>query len=148
MPFWMNFEACAVDAPTRAATKAAAARRRPTLRNGGVPAERRQRAPQALVELDLGAPAEDLLGARDIGLTDLGIVDRQCLEDDRDLRSGRANDRLGKLEQRHLGRVPDVDREMLARLGEQDQAAHEVVDEAEAARLGAAPEHGQRLLLE
>src|SRR4051794_2633390 len=112
MPFWMNFDASAVDAPTRAATKAAAATTSPALRNGCVPAERRQRAPQALVELDLGSPAEDLLGARDIGLADLWVVDRQCLEDDRARRSGRANNRLGELEQRHLGRIPDVDREM------------------------------------
>src|SRR6188768_435574 len=148
MPFWMNFDAWAVDAPTRAATKAAAARRRPTLRNGGVPAERRQRAPQALVELDLGCPTENLLGARDIGLADLWIVDRQCLEDDRARRPGRANDRLGELEQRHLSRVSDVDRQMLARLGEQNQAADEIVHEAEAAGLPAASEDRQRLLLE
>src|SRR5690242_16737570 len=121
----MYFDAWAVDAPTRAATKAAAATTRPALRNGGVPAERRERALQALVELDLGRPAENLLSTRDVGLANLGIVDRQRLEDNRARRLGRAHDRLGELQQRHLGRVADVHRQVLAGLGEQDEAAHE-----------------------
>src|SRR6187397_3308988 len=101
MPFWMNFDAWAVDAATSAATRAATATSRPALCNGCVPAERRQRATQALVQLDLGRPAEDLLGAGDVGLANLWIVDRQSLENDRACRGGRAYDCLGELEQRH-----------------------------------------------
>src|SRR3954451_21201521 len=109
----MNFDAWAVDAPTRAATKAAAATTRPALCNGCVPAERRERALQTHVELDLGRPAENLLGTRDIGLTNLGIVARKRLEDDGARGSGSAHDRFCELQQRHLGRVADVHRQVL-----------------------------------
>ena len=44
--------------------------------------------------------------------------------------------------------LPMLTGQVLARLGEQDQPADEVVDEAEAARLRAVAEHRQRLLLE
>src|SRR6187431_480095 len=72
-----------------------------------------EEALEALVQLDLGLPAQHLLGARDVGLTHLRVVDGQRLEDDLRLRACHTDDRLGELEQRHLMRVPDVDREVL-----------------------------------
>ena len=78
-----------------------------------------EKAPQALVELDLGLPAEQLRGAGDVGLAHLRVVDRQRLEDDLGLASPvTLDDRLGELEQRELVRVADVDRQVLAGLGE------------------------------
>src|SRR6478752_2582350 len=138
MPFWMNFEALAVAAPTRAATRAAAATQMATQRNGCVPTERAGRATQSFFVLDLGLPPEKLPRPRDVRLADLRIIDRKCFEHDRAGRSGHADDRFGELEQGHLGRVADVDREMLSRLDQQDEPAHEIVDVTEAPRLGAA----------
>src|SRR3954453_15565236 len=68
------------------------------------------RPPQALLELDLGLPAENVLGQRDVGLPDLRIVGGQRLVDDLGLRAGDLEHRLGQLEQRELVRVADVDR--------------------------------------
>src|SRR5687767_7103976 len=67
-----------------------------------LPSECRQHPPQAFLEIDLGRPAKDFLGARDVGLTYLRIVHGQCLEDDLALRTGHLQDGLGELENREL----------------------------------------------
>src|SRR3954449_13128200 len=72
---------------------------------------------EPVAQLDLRLPAEDLLGQADVRLADLGIVDRQRLEDDLGLRAGDLDHGLGELEQRELVRVADVDRMVIARLG-------------------------------
>src|SRR4029078_10887092 len=65
---------------------------------GGRPRNHRGKQPlQALVELDLGLPAEHLAGARDVGLAHLRVVDGEGLEDDLGLRARDADDRLGEL---------------------------------------------------
>src|SRR5581483_8287471 len=85
-----------------------------------LPLGRLQDASQTVLEADLRLPAEELAGPRDVGLPHLRIVDRQRLEDDLALGAGDAEDRLGKVEERQLLRVSDVDRPVLAALGEQD----------------------------
>ena len=77
----------------------------------------------------------------------LGSSIGQRLEDDRAAAED-LDHLLGELEQRELLRVADVDGQVLAALRERDQAADEVVDVAEAPRLRAVAEDGQRLLLE
>src|SRR6185369_3091727 len=107
-----------------------------------------EEALEALVQLDLGLPAQHLLGARDVGLTHLRVVDGQRLEDDLRLRACYTDDRLGELEQRHLMRVPDVDREVLTARSEEVEPADLVVHVAKGAGLRAVAEDGQRLVLE
>src|SRR4249919_2666245 len=80
---------------------------------GSLVAERGDGPPQAVVELDLGLPAEDLLRARDVGLPHLRVVDGERLVHDRARRARDAEDGLGELEQGPLLGVPDVDRKML-----------------------------------
>ena len=103
------------------------------------------RAAQPLVEIDLGLPAEQLARAGDVGLPHLRVVDRQRLEDDLARRARDLDHRLGQLEHRELVRVADVHRQVLAALGQQDQAADEIVDVAEAPRLRPVAEDRQRL---
>ena len=98
--------------------------------------------------LTLGVPAQQLLGQRDVGLADLRIVGRQRLVHDLRPRAGDVDDRLGELEQRELVRVADVDRVVVAGLGEPDQAVDQVGDERERARLRAVAEHRDRLVLQ
>src|SRR5687767_8754493 len=71
------------------------------------------RAPEAVFELHLRLPAEHLARARDVGLAHVRVVDREGLEDDLALGARDPDDRLGELEQRHLGRVAKVDRQVL-----------------------------------
>src|SRR5262245_25619779 len=102
---------------------------------------RRQHPAQALLELDLGLPAEQLLRAGDVGLADLRVVDGQRLEDDLALRVRHAKHGLGELEDRELSRVAEVDRQVLLADREQVEAADQVVHVAEASSLGAVPGH-------
>jgi hypothetical protein len=51
-----------------------------------LPSEARQHSPKPLFQLDLGLPAQQLPGSRDVGLADLRIVDWQCFEHDFALR--------------------------------------------------------------
>jgi hypothetical protein len=67
-----------------------------------------------------------LAGPGDVRLPHLGIVDRQGREDDLALRARHPDDRIGQLEQGHLPRVPEIDREVLLALGEQGEPTHEV----------------------
>src|SRR5580765_3364320 len=104
---------------------------------GRLPPVRRQHPAQSLLQLDLGFPAEQLPGASDVGLAYLGIVDRQCLEDDLALRVRHLEEVLRELEDRELARVADVDGEVLTALGKQEDPADQVVHVAEAPRLRA-----------
>ena len=108
-------------------------------------AERGDRPLETVLELDLGLPAENLLRARDVGLTHLRIVDGKRLEHDLARRSGQPDDGFGELEQRLLVRVAEIYREVLVRLDEQDDPADQVIDVAEAPRLRAVAEDGDRL---
>src|SRR3954470_3000630 len=103
---------------------------------------------QALAEVDLRLPAQQLAREADVGLADLRIVGRQRLEDDLRARLGDLDDRLGQLEQRELVRVADVDRLVLAGLGQQDHPADQVVDVGERPRLRAVAEDGDRPVLQ
>src|SRR5262245_32609051 len=131
-----------------AATRSTAASASGVLRNRRVLSQGRDRAAQPVLEIDLGLPAEELLRSRDLRLADLRVVDRQRLEDDLARRAGHSKDRLRQLEQGFLVGIAEVDRQVLARLGEQYEAADQVVDVAEAARLRPVAEDGERLLRE
>src|SRR6266487_3039306 len=140
--------ALAAATPSVAARTSAAVKTPIRLRNDGLPAEALQHAAQTVLELDLGLPAEQLTGTRDVGLPDLRIVDRQCLVNDLALRARHPQHGLGQLVHRELVRVAEVDRQVLARFGERDEPTDEVVDVAEAPCLCPVPEHGQGLALE
>ena len=102
---------------------------------------------EAVVERDLRLPAEQLAGARDVGLALLRVVGRQRLVDDLAAAAPDLDHLLGQLEQGELLRVADVHRHVLAALGQQDQPADQVVDVTEAPRLRSVAEDGERLLL-
>ena len=59
-PVWRYLDAEAPGAATRMAAATAATASPSRLRNDGLPAEGRQQAAQAVLELDLGLPAEQL----------------------------------------------------------------------------------------
>src|SRR5579862_7036327 len=101
---------------------------------------------EALLEGDLGLPAEQLLRPRDVGFALQRVVDPERLEHDLAGRPGEALHHLGKLEQRPLVGVAEIDRQVLVALGEEDDAADQIVDVAEAPRLRAVAEDGDRLL--
>src|SRR5438105_1274840 len=110
--------------------------------------DRGDRAAQPVLELDLGLPAEALARLRDVRLANLRIVLRKGLEDDLALRAGHLQDDVRELEQGELLRVAEVDGIVLVAHREQVEAADQVVDEAEAARLRALAEYRQRLAVE
>ena len=95
-----------------------------------------------------GLPAQDLLGQRDIGLAHLRVIGRERLEDDLRLRARDLDHRLRELQQRELVGVADVDRLVVARLGEGDHPSDEIVDVAERPRLRSVAEDGDRAILE
>src|ERR671936_1966162 len=136
------------DGATTSATASAATARLPRLYTDGLPAEGREHPSEPLLQLDFRLPTENLFRPRDVRLADLGIVDRERLVHDLARRAGHAEHGVGQLVQRELARVPDVDRQVLAALGEQHEAADQVVDVAEAPRLRALAEDGERLSLE
>src|SRR5690349_13819214 len=98
----------------------------------GLVAKRAEQAGEPFLERDLGRPAEQLLGARDVRLALHGVVDPQGLEDDLARRAGDPLDDLRQLEQRPLVGVAEVDRQVLAALREEDDSPDQVVDVAEA----------------
>src|SRR4051794_1199749 len=107
-----------------------------------------ERPPEPLPQLDLRLPAEDLASERDVRLADLRVVGRQRLVDDLRSGPGDLDHGLRELEQRELVGIADVDRLVVAGLGEPDDAVDEVGYEAERARLRAVAEHGDRPVLE
>src|SRR5215211_543297 len=138
----------AVSGSARRAAATAAAATMTALDRNGLPSHGAEHAAEAVLELHLGLPGEQLLRTRDVGLSHLGIVDGQRREHDLARRPGDANHYLRQLEQRVLLRVAEVDRVVLAALRKQVEAADEVVDVAEAPRLRAVAEHRQRRALE
>src|SRR3954463_9009605 len=110
--------------------------------------EARQHAPQPLLELELRLPAQHLPGSGDVGLANLRVVDRQRLVDDLALRRRDVDNCFREVENRKLVRVAEVDREVLVALGEQLEAADQVVDVTEAPRLLALAEDRDRRVLE
>ena len=104
--------------------------------------------PEAVFEADVRLPAEHLAGPCDVRLAHPRVVDREGLKDDLARGPRHAQDCLGQLEQRHLVRIAEVHRQMLAARGEHLEAADRVLDIAEAAGLGAVAEDGERLALE
>src|SRR3954453_14484050 len=110
--------------------------------------ERVEQAAKSLLEAYLGLPPQYLARPRDVGLAHLGVVDRQRLEDDLAGSARRLDHGLGQLQQRHLLRVADVDRQVLLAFSQRDQSADQVVDVTEAPRLGAVAEHREGLALE
>src|SRR4051812_40796258 len=103
---------------------------------------------QPVLERDLRLPAEQVLGAGDVGLADLRVVDGQRLVDDLRARAGHLDHGLGELEQRVLVLVADVDRQVDVGLAQGDQPADLIVHVTEAPRLAAVAEDGERLVLE
>src|SRR5512138_3911542 len=81
-------------------------------------AEPGDRPAHALVERDPRLPAEDLLRARDVRLSHLGIVLGQRPRHDRDVPPDEPLHRLRELEDRELVRVPDVHRLLIRRVEE------------------------------
>ncbi len=104
----------------------------------------RDRLFEALGQTHLRFPTQLLAGQRDVGLADLGVVLRQGHEVD--LRGGphQTEDLLGKLQNRHLGRVADVHRLHIVGVEQAPDALDEVGDKTERARLGAVAEDGER----
>src|ERR671934_2099074 len=78
-----------------------------------LPFLRGQHSAQPLFKWNFRFPAEYLAGARDVGLTHLRVVDRECFEHDFTLRRGDSDHGLGELEQGQLGRIAEVDRQVL-----------------------------------
>src|SRR5581483_11294946 len=113
-----------------------------------LPPQRAQQPAEALFETDLRLPAEQLFRPGDVRAALLRVVDRQRLEDDLAARPRQALDRLRQLEQRALLGVADVDGQVLVALREQHDAADQVVDVAEAARLRAVAVDRERLARE
>src|SRR5439155_21989422 len=112
-----------------------------------LPFLRGQQSAQPLFEWNFRFPAEHLAGARDVGLTHLRVVDRECFEHDLTLGRGDADDGLCELEQGELGWIPEVDGEVLSAHRKRVKPLDEVVHVTEAPRLRAVAEHGQRLVL-
>src|ERR671935_586858 len=98
--FVLAVAAVAVTAVSAIATRAMQMRLDPNR----LPSESRQHAPQALFELDLRLPAQQLPGPGDVGLANLRIVDWQCFEHDFALRRRDTDDCLRQLENRKLAR--------------------------------------------
>src|SRR5512133_4094466 len=96
--------AIATPAATRSNTRVRATR----LNTHWLPSEGGQHPAQALLELDLGLPAQNLRCARDVRLACLRIVNGQRLVDDLAFRSRHADDCFRELQDRKLVRVPEL----------------------------------------
>src|SRR6266496_5149347 len=112
------------------------------------PPEARQHAPESLFELDLGLPAQQLPGSRDIGLADLRIIYGQRFEHDLAIRRSDLDNCLRELQKRKLLWISEVDGQVLTAVREQVYAADQIIYVTEAPSLGAVAEHGERLVLE
>src|SRR5580765_1860237 len=147
MPTSMCCFACAAGTARPAATRTIAAATPIRLRNDRLPSETRKHASQALFQLDLGLPAEQLARPGDVRLPDLRVVHGECLVHELALRAGDPEDDLGELVERELRGIADVHGQVLTGLRQRNEPTDEVVDVAEAPRLGAVSEHSQRLAL-
>src|SRR6266498_1016783 len=111
------------------------------------PPEARQHPPESLFELDLGLPAQQLPGSRDVGLADLRIVYGQRFEHDLAIRRCDMDNCLRKLQNRKLPWISEVYGQVLTAVREQVDAADQVVYVTKATSLGAVAEDGERLVL-
>src|ERR671936_2273044 len=129
-------------------TSANVAKKEMRLDTQRLPLGRLQHAPQSVLEGDLRLPPQQLPGSRDVRLSHLRVIDRKGLENDLARGTGDPDHLLRELEQRVFGRVSDVHGEVLAARRKQDEPANQVVDVAEAPRLGSVAEDRQRLVPE
>src|SRR6185312_4235894 len=88
---------------------------------------------EALTQAHFGLPSQDLPGQRNVGLTDLRVVDGKRLEHDLRTRSRHLDYGLGQFEQRVLLRVADVDGIVVSGFSQRDQPADLVGDVTERA---------------
>ena len=102
------------------------------------------RFPDSFVELDFWFPAENVFRAGDVGLANFRVVHRQWFVFDFRFCAGDAKDFLGKLFDRHLARVADVDRFVEIAHRELENSVDQVGDVTERARLRAVAENGER----
>ena len=109
------------------------------------PSEKLDRLADALVEVYLRLPAEDFLGAGDVGLSHFGIVHGKWFLLDRASRSGDAKDFLAELSDRHFARVADVHRLVKIRHHQTENSIDQVGDIAEAAGLRTVAENREWL---
>src|SRR5215210_3265536 len=145
----MPLDAPAAGTQTSVAARAATTtRKRLDTRRLAIRRLRVEQPPQPLFELDLRLPAEDLLRARDVGSSNLGVVDRQRLVDDLARGPRDADHRLREIAHGALTGVAEVHGQAFPARREQEDAADQVVDVAEAPRLRAVAEHRQRLVRE
>src|SRR4029450_3345214 len=136
--------ATATPAATRSNTRVRATR----LNTHWLPSEAGHDPAQALLELDLGLPAENLRCARDVRLACLRVVDGQGLEDDLASRPSHADDGFRELQDRKLVRVPEIGWQVLLAHRQEIHPVDQVVHVTETAGLGAVAENGQRLVIE
>src|SRR2546425_7866929 len=108
MPTSICGVAPAAGTPSRTALARIAATAPTRLYNDRLPPKRTEHSAQAFLEVDFRLPIQNLLRARDVGLTLLWVVDRQRLVDELARRARDAEYRVGELEQRELVRVADV----------------------------------------
>src|SRR5947208_3438883 len=92
-----------------------------------LPFLRGQQSAQPLFEWNCRLPAEHLPGARDVGLTNLRVVDWQCFVHDFALRRSHTDDSLCEVQQAQLRRVPEVDRQVLSAHLERVETLNQVV---------------------
>src|SRR3954462_2351610 len=147
MPTSMCCFACAAGTARPAATRTIAAATPIRLRNDRLPSEARKHASQALFQLNLGLPAQQLARAGDVRLAALRGAHRQSLVHELALRAGDPQDDLGKLVERELGGAADVHGQVLTGLRQGKEATDDIVVVAEAPGLGAVSEPSQRLSL-
>src|SRR4030095_2334777 len=129
---------------TRSNTRIGATR----LNTHWLPSEGGLHPAQSLLELDLGLPAQNLPCPRDVRLARLRIVHGQRLIDDLASRSRDADDGFRELQDRKLVRVPEIGWQVLLAHRQEIHPVDQVVHVAEAARLWALAEDGQRLVIE
>ncbi|MDE2237079.1 MAG: ATP-dependent DNA helicase RecQ, partial [Elusimicrobia bacterium] len=107
------------------------------------PAEMLDGREQALFQVDARPPAQGGARQGDVRPADLGIVDRQGLEDDPRAGAGQPLDRLGQAQDGQLAGVADVDGRLDVGAQQGVDAADQVRDMAEAARLASLAVDGQ-----
>ena len=90
-------------------------------------------------------PAKNLAGPRDIGATTSGVIRRQTEVLHRRRGPRELSDEVSEFEHGDLLGITQVHRVIGGRLSRQDEAAHEVGDEAQAARLGPVAVDGEGL---
>src|SRR5450759_5106419 len=102
-------------------------------------------APEPLIELNRGFPAQVFAGQRDVGLPDAGIVHGSVDEADQAAAAGELADAFGQGEDTQLLRVAQVDRAGQVGVQQRQDASDQVVDVTDGAGLGTVTGDGQWL---